>query len=149
MKPPIIHAENKLPRWRVFLENAFAVLMTLLVWGVLLWGIVTEISGDKQEKSGQMFLFLFGAAFVIFIVFSAWQYYNWHRFHGKDRRKAFKPQSLEEVGNLYGISPENMKKLQQNFPRASVFYKEGRYYYEIPGEAPIPIAALDEKKPKQ
>lgn len=97
-------------------------------------------------QSLAMFALLFMVAVIIFILFASWQYYNWHRFHGKDRRKAFKAQSLAEVGALYGIDLEDMEKLQSSFRQASVFYKEGQYFYQVPGAKPIPIRALDERK---
>lgn len=150
MKMPLIDASYKLPKWRIFLEAAFSVLMTLGVWAVLLLGIVPTAFGSaaKRQQSGRMFLFLFILAVIIFLLFAAWQYYNWHRFHGKDRRKAFAPQPLEEVGHLYGIELKDMEKLQGRFRSADVIYQDGRYYYQLPGENPIAITALDERKAK-
>ena len=79
-----------------------------------------------------------------FLAFSGggWQFYNWILYRGKDRRREFRRQSFEEVGNLYGISATDMAYLQDVRKAAVVQFHDNRYYYCIDGEKTIEIGML-------
>lgn len=92
-----------------------------------------------------MMSFLFVVSALIFLIMGGWQFYNWYRFHGKDRRKAFKKQPLSEVAALYGMSESDMQIIQSDFRQASVRYQDGRYWYVLPNERSVEIKSLREK----
>lgn len=58
---------------------------------------------------------LFLAGILILLALSGWQDYNGFLYHGRDRRKAFKRQSLKEVARLYGMKEQDMELLQSPF----------------------------------
>ncbi|WP_370850909.1 PgaD family protein [Megasphaera sp.] len=142
MKNPVIDVNDRRPRWRVFLEKAFSLLATLCLWGLLFWGLDVELLGEKRPESLLMFLFFFAVAVLIFLIFSSWQFYNWHRFHGKDRRRSFPMPTLAEVGKCYGIAPQDMERLQAPCRLVEVYYQAPSYYYRLDHGQPIEIKSL-------
>ena len=149
MKNPVIDVNDRRPRWRVFLEKAFSLLATLCLWGLLFWGLDVELLGEKRQESLLMFLFFFAVAVLIFMIFGGWQLYNWHRFHGKDRRKAFPLPTLAEIGKCYGIAPADMERLQKPCRLVEVYYQAPCYYYHLPAGEPIEIKRLRRSSEKQ
>lgn len=135
---------NKRPKFKVHAEKLFAIAMTLGLWGVLLYSMVDELAIKKSQQSYEMLAFLFGISIFIFAVFGGWQYYNWHRFHGKERRKAFKPQPLSEVAKLYGMTEKEMEQMQKPARQVNMLYENGRYYYQT-GTTKVEIRSLREK----
>jgi poly-beta-1,6-N-acetyl-D-glucosamine biosynthesis protein PgaD len=141
----IININSRRKRWAVSLEWLVSIALTLLLWVVLYKEIVSQLLGRKLQQTLEMLSFLFVVSLIIFIVMGGWQFYNWYRFHGKDRRKAFKQQPLSEVAALYGMSENDMKIIQGNFRQASVQYQYGRYWYVLPDEQSVEIKSLREK----
>lgn len=89
---------------------------------------------------------LFLAGILILLALSGWQYYNGFLYHGRDRRKAFKRQSLKEVARLYGMKEQDMEMLQSPFQWADVFCRDGIYYYQPEGKEPVRIGMLSDEK---
>lgn len=145
MKINIIDVSGQRPKWQVIGERMLAVLLTAALWAVLLYGIGSELLGQKGKQSLEMLSFLLGISLLIFAIFASWQYYNWHRFHGKERRKAFKPQPLSEVAALYGMTEAEMREMQKPARQVEFFYEDGHYYYQIPHQRRIEIRKLRER----
>ena len=127
------------------LEQLIAICATIVLWMFLLVAFYNKIyveTNASLEHVGEILL----TSFILTVaLLGGWQFYNWFRFHNKGRRKEFKPQSLEEVGMLYGISLGNMERLQEIRNVAVVEFKNHCYYYCIDGQNPIEIGMLRKK----
>ncbi len=144
-KTPVVYAPEHMSRLRYWAEKIIAFLLTLLVWFFLLRYIYDQLFAPEfVSTTTDMMIFLAEAIVVVFVVAALWQFYNWARFHGKDRRKEFPEQPLDEVGELYGISGKDMGDLQQIQRVAVVLYEDNRYYYCVEEQPPIEIVALRE-----
>lgn len=139
-KPLLIDVSDKRNPWARRLELFLQVLFTLVLWAFLLHGIGEAFFGAWQQQTLDMFLFLLGIALVVFLLLSAWQYYNWHLFHGRDRRKSFPVQPLEQVAALYHMEPKDMERLQKAGRKVDVYCKDGQYTFQVPDEKPIPFS---------
>jgi len=149
-KNVIINVPEKRNRLVYRLEQIIAYVLTILVW----WGMLHYLYQnlfhiETIKKTADMMFFLFFVMLLIFLIEAGWQFYNLRRYGGKDRRKEFSPQSLEEVGKLYGISAENMKTLSQVQKVAVIRWKNNKYYYTIEGKEPIEVVTLREKSSEQ
>lgn len=142
---PIVYVPEKVSKLRYWTETIISLILTVIMWVVLLLYIYYRLfTPENIGRTIDIFEFLLIAAAVILIIGGGWQFYNWFLFHGKDRRQAFPRQSQDVVGSLYGISGEDLTKLQ-NIQRAAVVrHKDGRYYYCIEGQEPIEITTLRE-----
>lgn len=119
----------------VLLEKLIAVVFTILMWCFLIWHIYSKLFSDVYADSSMEMLVLLLIVFVIILVVAgSWQFYNWYLYHGKDRRREFPPQPLDEVGELYGISSPNMERLQAIRQAAVIQFKDHKYYYCVEGE---------------
>lgn len=139
---PVFEAGGKRHPVVRLLENLIAVFCTLVMWLFLILTLYNKLYVNANPQEGRVLLTIclaFGAAFLLL---GLWQLYNWLRFHKKARRKEFPHQSLAEVGKLYGISGENMERLQEIRKVAVVEFKNHRYYYCIQGQEPIEIGML-------
>lgn len=146
-KTPIIYAPENRSRWLHILEKLLAGIFTLVLWFWVLRYIYNQLfDATTVSKSVDMMIFLLIATVVIFLVEAFWQFYNWMLFHGKDRRREFPTQGLDEVGELYGISRDHMETLQEIQRAAVVRYEDNRYYYCIEGQDPIEIVMLRENQ---
>lgn len=139
-KNPLIDVSDKRNPWIRRLELLLQGLFTLALWALLLHGIGEALLGEKRQQALSMFLFLLGIAVVVFLLLGSWQYYNWHLFHGKDRRKSFPTQPLAEVAKLYHMDPDDLERLQEADNRVDVYEKDGQYYFQVPDENPIPFS---------
>ena len=130
----------------VLMERLIAILFTILMWCFLFFDIYSKLfSGAYLESSIEMLMLFLIVFLIVLIVTGGWQFYNWYLYHGKDRRREFPPQSLDEVGTLYGISSPNMERLQSIRQAAVIQFKDHKYYYCVNGEPPIEIVMLREK----
>ena len=146
-KNPIIYAPERQNRVRYWAERIVSVLLTLAVWFFLLQYIYNQLfAAELAAKTTDIMEFLGLAVLIVLAVEGGWQFYNWFLYHGKERRKEFPQQPLEEVGKLYGISGERMEDLQQIQRVAVVLYDDNRYYYSIEGKELIEIVTLREEK---
>ncbi len=123
-------------------ERVLAILATVVLWIFIAVTLHNKLFVDFNPSLSRV-LWIIALAFVgAVLIMGGWQFYNWFRYHNKARRKEFRRQTLEEVGNLYGISAINMARLQDIRSVAVVEFKDHRYYYCINGEAPIEIRML-------
>lgn len=141
MKP--IYARNDdrhfLIRWG---EKIFAVVMTILVWIFMITRLHYKLTTEAGDGLFQVFDFLLIGFGLTLFALILWQIYNYSRFHKRERRKEFRDHTLSEFGLLYGISAENMSKLQEIRKAAVVRFENNRYYYCIDGEPAIEIGML-------
>lgn len=144
----IINVNSRRKRWVVFLEWLVSIVLTLLLWVVLYKEIINQLLGRGLPRTLGMLSFLLIVSLLIFVVMGGWQFYNWYRFHGKDRRKTFEQQPLSEVAVLYGMSTSDMQIIQGDFRQASVQYQDGHYWYVLPDGQSVEIKALREKDKK-
>ena len=124
------------------LESLTAFILTAAMWIFLIHTLYIKLYVEANDSLEQIFFILFVSSIGAAVVLGGWQFYNWQRFHKKQRRKAFPPQSPAEVARIYGISEENMMRLQAAKESAAVVFRDGKYYYCIKGEAPIEIGML-------
>lgn len=124
------------------LESLTAFVLTAVMWFFLAKTLYIKLYVEANDSLEQIFFILFLSSMGAAAVLGGWQLYNWLRFHGKQRRKAFPAQPLDEVARIYGISKENMTRLQDTKESASVVFRDGRYYYCIKDEDPIEIGML-------
>ncbi len=144
---PVIYAPEKRSSLLGIIEKILAVIFTVLLWCFLLFYIYSRLfQTESMERTTSMMEFLLLAVGVIFLVEFGWQFYNWFLFHGKDRRREFPAQSLQEVGRLYGITEHHMEELLLVQHMAVVRYEDNKYYYCIEGREPIEIVMLREAK---
>ena len=138
-----IYARNDdrhfLIRWG---EKIFAVVATLVMWAFLAFTLYNKLYVEAGESLWQVMSVLGIGLLVSLLLLGGWQFYNWFLYRGKDRRKEFRRQSLEEVGSLYGISATDMAQLQDIRKAAVVQFRDHRYYYCIDGEKFIEIGML-------
>lgn len=139
-KAPLIDVSDKRNPWLRRLELFLQGLFTLALWTFLLHGLYEAFFGARRQQTLDMFLFLLSIALVVFLLLSGWQYYNWHLFHGKDRRKSFPVQPLEQVAKLYHMKPDDLQRLQGAGRKVDVYEKDGQYTFQVPGEEPIPFS---------
>lgn len=144
----IINVNARRNKLVVFTEWGLSIVLTIFLWIVLFQGIINQLLGERLQQTLRMMSFLFIVSVLIFLIMGGWQFYNWYRFHGKDRRKAFKQQPLREVAVLYGMSESEMERIQGNFRQASVRYQDGHYWYVLPGAQSVEIKSLREKNKK-
>ena len=144
----IININSRRKRWVVFLEWLVSIVLTLLLWVVLYKEIINQLLGRGLPRTLGMLSFLLIVSLLIFVVMGGWQFYNWYRFHGKDRRKTFEQQPLSEVAVLYGMSTSDMQIIQGDFRQASVRYQDGHYWYVLPDGQSVEIKSLREKDKK-
>lgn len=129
------------------IEAVLSIIFTLLMWEFVAWMLLTNlIYGTVPDGSRAVLLVLPIAALAAVLLLGIWQLYNWARFHGKDRRREFPPQSLGEVGSLYGIIEEDMKRLQESCQSVKVHFGGGHYYYVEENDFPIEIRSLREER---
>lgn len=154
MKKKDFHTEDASPIYDVKHKRHFLIRicekLLSLICTIILWIFISQtlynklfIHANDSLQRTLVILALVIAASVLLLVL--WQLYNWLRFRKKTRRKAFPQQSLAEVGKLYGISANNMERLQQIRNVAVVEFRDHRYYYCIAGETPIEIGMLRKK----
>ncbi|WP_302348994.1 hypothetical protein [uncultured Megasphaera sp.] len=86
----IINVNSRRKRWAIFLEWLVSIVLTLLLWVALYKEIINQLLGRGLPRTLGILSFLLIVSLLIFVVMGGWQFYNWYRFHGKDRRKAFK-----------------------------------------------------------
>ena len=128
------------------LEQMIAYVLTLLLWGEVLHYIYKNLfQFETWGKTVEMVAFLVLAMSIVFLLEGIWQFYNLRKYGGTDRRKEFPGQSMEEVGELYGISAGNMEVLSQVQKVAVIRWENKKYYYTIEGNEPIEIATLREE----
>lgn len=127
------------------LEKIVVILSTIILWGFIVLTLYHKLFVDINSSLTQVLAVMIVAFAAVVLLLGGWQFYNWFRFHKKARRRAFKQQSLAEVGSLYGISADNMERLQSIRNVAVVEFKNHRYYYCIAGEEPIEIGMLRKK----
>lgn len=144
----IININSRRNKLVVSAEWGLSVVLTIFLWIILFKGIVNQLLGEKLQQTLGMMSFLFVVSALIFLIMGGWQFYNWYRFHGKDRRKAFKKQPLSEVAALYGMSENDMQIIQSDFRQASVLYQDGHYWYVPLDGQSVEIKALREKDKK-
>ena len=123
-------------------EKIFAVVATLVMWAFLGYTLYNKLYVEAGESLWQVMAILGIGLLVSLLFLGGWQFYNWILYRGKDRRREFRRQSLEEVGNLYGISATDMAYLQDIRKAAVVQFHDNRYYYCIDGEKTIEIGML-------
>lgn len=142
---PIIDVGYK-RHWGIrLLELAMVVAFDLLLWAFLLVSFyVYFVIGAYREQALFIVEVLFAAAALILLSMTLWQYYNWLLFHGKDRRKVFQRQTLEEVAALYGMKEADLEVLQSDFRRAEVFARDESFYYQPEGREPMRIGSLSD-----
>ncbi len=142
VKEPVYEAKDK-QNWLVrIVEKVIAVVGTVILWIFMAWTLYQKLFVDVTPALLQVLWILVLALVGAVLLMGLWQAYNWFRYHKKARRKAFRKQSLAELGNLYGISDLNMLRLQEIRNVAVVEFKNHRYYYCIAGEPPIEIGML-------
>lgn len=124
------------------LESFIAFVLTVAMWFFLIKTLYIKLYVDANDSLEQILLILLVSSLGAAVVLGGWQFYNWLRFHKKQRRKEFPPQSPAEVARIYGISEEDMTRLQTAKESAAVVFRDGKYYYCIKGEAPIEIGML-------
>ena len=142
---PIIVANNGRSSVKIWLEKILSVVLTFALWYILISSIIDKLFITNLDRTILTFAVLGIALALIILIGGMWQFYNWTLYHGKDRRQEFPRQSLEELGQLYGISGENMYKLQEIQSAAVIRFEDGRYYYCMKNHDPIEISALREE----
>lgn len=141
-KEPVFDARNRRSLLVRALEKLVAICATIILWMFLTMTLYNKLYVEANDSLLHVALIMVLALALTVLLLGLWQFYNWFRYHNKGRRKEFKPQSLEEVGLLYGISLGNMERLQEIRNVAVVEFKNHRYYYCIDGEEPIEIGML-------
>ena len=142
IKEPAYEAKDK-QNWLVrIVEKLIAVVATVVLWVFLGLTLYYKLFVDITPALMRVLWILVMALGGAVLLMGLWQSYNWLRFHKKARRKAFKRQSLAELGSIYGISDINMLRLQEIRSVAVVEFKNHRYYYCIEGAPPIEIGML-------
>ena len=141
-QPPIYEATHKRHLLIRIIENILSITFTIVLWLFIIITLYNKLY--VNTNAGLLHTLTIMALIVIasILLIILWQFYNWLRFHRKKRRKDFPQQTLAEVGRLYGISAENMERLQQIRNVAVVEFRNHRYYYCIAGESPIEIGML-------
>jgi len=139
---PIYEAKNKRHLLIRIIENILSITFTIVLWLFIIITLYNKLY--VNTNAGLLHTLTIMALIVIasILLIILWQFYNWLRFHRQKRRKDFPQQTLAEVGRLYGISAENMERLQQIRNIAVVEFRNHRYYYCIAGESPIEIGML-------
>lgn len=141
-QPPIYEANHKRYLLIRIMESILSVVCTIILWFFIVITLHNKLF-INPNSSLQHTLTILALVFIVSIILLLlWQFYNWLRFHRKKRRKDFPQQTLAEIGRLYGISADNMERLQQIRNVAVVEFRNHRYYYCIAGEAPIEIGML-------
>lgn len=142
---PLIYVPEKRNKFIHKLELIFSFIFTIVLWGGAIKYIYEMLfTAIYINRTINMVLMLLIAFVIVLVIEFGWQFYNWFKFHGPDRRKTFPRQSLKEVGCLYGISEENMEVLQIIQRAAIIRYADNKYYYCIEGYNPIEIKSLRE-----
>ncbi|SHK85812.1 hypothetical protein SAMN05216582_12110 [Selenomonas ruminantium] len=142
VKEPVYEAKDKQNRLVRIVEKVIAVVATIALWVFLVLTLYHKLFVDVTPSLIRVLWILARSLGGAVLIMGVWQSYNWFRFHKKARRKEFKRQSLADLGSLYGISAQNMERLQEIRSVAVVEFKNHRYYYCIAGEAPIEIGML-------
>ena len=142
---PIYEANHKRYLLIRIIESILSIACTIILWLFVIITLYNKLYVHKNANLQHTLILMAIAIIAAISLMILWQFYNWLRFHRKKRRKAFPQQPLAEVGRLYGISADNMERLQQVRNAAVVEFRNHRYYYCIAGEAPIEIGMLREK----
>lgn len=124
-------------------EKLLAVISTLVLWVFLGVTLYYKLFVEANESLQLVLLILLLGLILSVLLLGSWQLYNWGRYRKKTRRQEFRRQTMEEVGNLYGISATNMARLQDIRKAAVVEFRQHRYYYCIDGEEAIEIGMLN------
>jgi poly-beta-1,6-N-acetyl-D-glucosamine biosynthesis protein PgaD len=139
---PIYEAKNKRHLLIRIIENILSLAFTIVLWLFIIITLYNKLYVNTNASLLHTLTIMTLVVIASILLIILWQFYNWLRFHRKKRRKDFPQQPLTEVGRLYGISAENMERLQQIRNVAVVEFRNHRYYYCIAGESPIEIGML-------
>jgi len=139
---PIYEAKNKRHLLIRIIENILSLAFTIVLWLFIIITLYNKLYVNTNASLLHTLTIMTLVVIASILLIILWQFYNWLRFHRKKRRKDFPQQTLAEVGRLYGISAENMERLQQIRNVAVVEFRNHRYYYCIAGESPIEIGML-------
>ena len=142
---PIYEAKNKRHLLIRIIENILSLAFTIVLWLFIIITLYNKLYVNTNAGLLHTLTIMTLVVIASILLIILWQFYNWLRFHRKKRRKDFPQQTLAEVGRLYGISAENMERLQQIRNVAVVEFRNHRYYYCIAGESPIEIGMLQKQ----
>jgi poly-beta-1,6-N-acetyl-D-glucosamine biosynthesis protein PgaD len=142
---PVFEAKHKRSLLVRVLEDIIAIACTIILWFFIVITLYNKLYVNANDNQTNFFIIMALVCVAVVVIMVIWQFYNWFLFHDKKRRKEFPQQSLAEVGELYGISKDNMERLQKIRNVAVVEFRNHRYYYCIDGETPIEIGMLRKK----